>query len=379
MTALEELAKVAGTLTNPYIDRWKEKGGKVIGTYCNYVPEEVIHAAGILPYRMRATGSTNTELGDLYTDHMNCSFIRHLFDQAMRGEFKFLDGLACVFSCDHSRRNFDVWRYGKVEYAQPDTFYYRMISVPFKDGDITQAWMADEMDRFRKSLEEHFKVTITDDDLKQSIKLYNEKRRLLMKLYELRKSDLPPVTGAEVLKIVVASQSMPVEEFNPLLNKAIDEVKDRKAVPNYRARLILAGGELDNADYIEVIEELGGLVVTDFLCFGTRYFWEMIDEDDEPMRAISRRYLLRISCPRNTGQDERFKWVSDMAKEYKADGIVIQKLKFCDNWGCECVMWEWDAKKADLPLMVLEREYLLGSVGQLQTRTQAFLERVESR
>ena len=106
MTALEQLTKPAETITNPAIERWKEKGGKVIGYYCTYVPEEVIHAAGMLPYRMRATGSTGTELGDVYSSHLSCSFVRHSLDQAMRGEYNFLDGLVALFSCDHIRRLF---------------------------------------------------------------------------------------------------------------------------------------------------------------------------------------------------------------------------------------------------------------------------------
>ena len=378
MTALEELTKPADTLTNTYIERWKEKGGKVIGYYCTYVPVEVIHAAGILPYRMRATGSTGTELGDLYTDHLNCSFVRHSFDQAMRGEYKFLDGLVASFSCDHVRRMFDVWRYGKVETALPP-FYLRFLSVPFKADDAAVEWLAGELERFKRSLEEHFHVTITDAALRQSIKTYNEKRRLLKSLYELRKKEAPPVTGAEVLKILIASTSMPVEEFNQLLKKVIDEVNGRDGFSDYRARLLLAGGDLEDPAYIEVIEELGGLVVIDFLCFGVRDFWDLVDEDSEPLVALATRYLYRIPCPRNMGRTERDKFVKDMVREFKADGVIVQRLKFCDAWGGEGAMMQWKAREAGIPLMVLEREYLMSAVGQMRTRVQAFLETLENR
>ncbi|MBA7594506.1 Benzoyl-CoA reductase subunit C [subsurface metagenome] len=378
MTALEELTKPADTLTNPYIERWKEKGGKVIGYYCTYVPIEVMHAAGMLPYRMRATGSTSSELGDLYSDHLICTFVRHSLDQAMRGEYKFLDGLVAAFSCDHIRRMFDVWRYGKIETAQPP-FYLRFLSVPFTADDAAVEWLAAELERFKWSLEKHFQMTITDDDLRESIKAYNEKRRLLKSLYELRKKESPPVTGAEVLRIVIASTAMPVEEFNQLMKKMLDEVNGRDGFSDYRARLMLAGGELENPAYIEVIEELGGLVVIDYLCFGVRDFWDLVDEDAEPLVALAKRYLYRISCPRNMGHRERVTFINDMLKEFKADGVIVERLKFCDAWGGEGAMLEWKEREAGIPCMVLEREYLMAGLGQLRTRAQAFLEMIEKR
>jgi len=131
MTALEELSRPAASLSNPYIERWKEKGGKVIGYYCTYVPVEIIHAAGIMPFRMRATGSTSTELGDVYAAYNTCTFCRHSLDQAMRGAYHFLDGLVALFSCDHIRRMFDVWKLGKVE-LPCSPFYLHFLSVPMQ-------------------------------------------------------------------------------------------------------------------------------------------------------------------------------------------------------------------------------------------------------
>ena len=375
MTALEELTKPADTLTNPYIERWKEKGGKVIGYYCTYVPEEIIHAAGMLPYRMRATGSTNSELGDLYASHLTCTFCRHSLDQAMRGEYKFLDGLVALFSCDHIRRMFDAWRYGKIDLPH-SPFYLRCLSVPFKVDAPAVDWMAGELDRFKRSLEDHFQVTITNEALRQSIKTCNEKRRLLRSLYELRKKEAPPVTGAETLAIVIAGSSMPVEEFNQLLKQMLDELKGQDGFSDYRARLLLAGGELEDPAYIRLIEELGGLVVTDFLCFGVRDFWDLVEEDSEPIAALAKRYIQRVSCPRMIDHPRRDKFLRDLVKEFKVDGVIIQRLKFCDNWGCEGTMTQWEAKKDGIPCMMLEREYLMSAVGQMRTRVQAFLETI---
>ena len=374
MTALEELTKQADTLTNPYIARWKEKGGKIIGYYCTYVPEEIIHAAGMLPYRMRATGSTSSELGDTYASSTTCTFCRHSLDLAMRGEYKFLDGLVALHSCDHIGRMFDAWRYGKVNL--PDSFYLRFLDVPFKTDALAVEWMTFQLDRFKQSLEDHFRVTITDDALRRSIKTYNEKRRLLKSLYELRKKEAPPITGAEVLGICIASTSMPVEEFNQLLKQVLDELKGRAGFSDYRARLVLAGGDLEDPAYIRVIEQLGGLVVTDLLCFGLRAFWDLVEEDSEPVAALAKRYIQRISCPRMMDYARRLKFIKDLAEEFKVDGIIVQRMKFCDSWACDGAMIQWQAKKDDTPCLILEREYLMTAVGQMRTRVQAFLETI---
>jgi benzoyl-CoA reductase subunit C len=375
MGALQDLMRPATFIMNPYIDRWKEKGGKVIGYFCTYVPVEVIHAAGIMPYRIRATGSTTSEMGDLYTSHLTCTFCRHTMDQAMKGEYNFLDGIVALFSCDHIRRMFDAWRYGKIEVPH-SPYYLRCLSVPFKVDDLAVQWMKGEIERFKQSLESHFGVTITEEALRQSIGIHNEKRRLLMSLYELRKKEAPPISGTEALAILIASTAMPPEEFNPLLKQALDELGQREGISGYRARLLLAGGELDNPDYIKLIEDLGGLVVSDFLCYGTRDFWDLVDEDSEPVAALAERYIERISCPRMVNYPARDEFVKNLVRDFSADGIIVQRLMYCDNWGCEGARTQWEAKKNGVPCMVLEREYVMGAVGQMRTRVQAFLETV---
>lgn len=375
MTALEELSKPAASLSNPYIERWKEKGGKVIGYYCTYVPVEIIHAAGVLPFRMRATGSTSTELGDVYTAYNTCTFCRHSLDQAMRGAYHFLDGLVALFSCDHVRRMYDVWKLGKVE-LPCNPFYLQFLSVPVKADDAAVEWLAEELGRFRRSMEKHFQVSISDEALGDSIKVYNEQRRFLRSLYELRKQNAPPISGTEALEILIASTAIPVEEFNQMLNEVLEELKGRDGFAGYRARLLLGGVDLEDPAYIKLIEDIGGLVVTDFLCFGIRDFWDLVEEDVEPMTALARRYIRNVSCPRMIDHGGRQQFMQQLVKDFRVDGIIIQRMKYCDLWGGEGAMIQWDMRKNGMPCMVLEREYLMTSVGQTRTRVQAFLETI---
>jgi len=375
MAVLDELTKQTDTLTNPYIERWKENGGKVIGYYCTYIPEEIIHAAGILPYRMRATGSTSSELGDMYASSTTCSFCRHSLDQAMRGEYAFLDGAVALHGCDHIARMFDAWRYGKVPLA--NSFYLHFLDVPFKVDALAVDWMALQLGKFKRSLEDHFGVTINDEALRQSIKTYNEKHHFLKSLYEMRKKKAPPITGAEALGICIASTSMPVEEFNQLLKQLLDELRERDGLSNHKARLLIAGGELEAPGYIEVIEELGGLVVTDLLCFGLRGFWDLVDEDAEPIAALARRYIQRsISCPRMIDYRKRLDFTKNLVQEFNVDGIIMARMKYCDNWACDGAMIKYQAQKENTPYLLLEREHLMSAVGQMRTRVQAFLETI---
>jgi benzoyl-CoA reductase/2-hydroxyglutaryl-CoA dehydratase subunit BcrC/BadD/HgdB len=141
---------------------------------------------------------------------------------------------------------------------------------------------------------------------------------------------------------------------------------------------MIAGSVYDSVAYTEIIENLGGLVVSDALCFGSRYFWEPVEVEDDLWTGLARSYLNRPSCARMTDRvTERADFVQEMAERYKVDGVIFQRMRYCDLWGGEILYLEKRLKELDIPLLQLEREYMLSGVGQLKTRVQAFLERIE--
>lgn len=368
---LKEFTEAAETLVNPQIQSWKKQGGRMVGYFCAAVPEELIAAAGLLPFRMRATGSTGTELSDAYFSSINCSFPRHCFNLALKGEFGFLDGVVCVNNCDNIRRIYDNWKR-----QLPNTFLHIM-GLPRKTGDSQVEWYREEIDNLKKTLEEHFGVEITDVKLREAIKLHNETRRLLRRLYDLRKKKNPAISGADTLAVTVASTAMPKELYNRLLTKLLSDLSSSEGISDYRARLLLMGGILDDPAYIKVIEDQGGLVVADSLCFGSRILWADVDEKTkEPIAALARYYVAeRPSCPRTFGDYERrIGLVKEMVRDFEVDGIILERLAFCDHWGFEQATIENDLKEADIPRLIMDREYILSGVGQLRTRVQAFLE-----
>ena len=371
----QTFADASRSITNPAVEEWKAGGGKVVGFFCSAVPEELLTAAGILPFRMRGTGSTSTELSDTYFCAINCSFPRHTMNQALRGEYEFLDGLVCINSCDHVRRVYDNWK------EALDTPFVVVMSLPRKIEQPQVDWYYDEINLLRAEVEKHYDVEITDAALADSIKLHNRIRAAQKELYRLRASDRPPITGAQALEVMVASTALPRARYLEMLEELLASLRDSdEGVTPGRARLMIVGGELDDPEYVKIIEDQGGLVVTDSTCFGTRVMWEPVDETDaDPARALARYYIAeRPSCPRMYGdQLRRIAHIRDLAAEFKVDGIIGERLMFCDPWLVEHYMTSIDLKEDGMPFLQLDREYILSGKGQLQTRVQAFLEQLE--
>jgi benzoyl-CoA reductase/2-hydroxyglutaryl-CoA dehydratase subunit BcrC/BadD/HgdB len=178
--------------------------------------------------------------------------------------------------------------------------------------------------------------------------------------------------------MAVAAQSMPKDRLNPLLEQRLEELEARKAAAaGTGPRLMVIGGVLDDPGYLEVIELLGARIVADQLCCVSKTFSDPTDEGIDPIEAIAKRMLERMPCPRMVSDyPSRLNNIREAVTQYRVDGIVCQRLKFCDLWGGEVEMLRRSLKKdLRIPLLVLERDYLTASsIGQLRTRAQAFLE-----
>ena len=373
MNALEELTGLAGNLFNPAVQDWKKEGKKVAGFFCCYVPEEVLYAADILPYRVRAPHCTQTSSADVYLSHFNCSLVRSCLQFAYEGRYDFIDGYVFTSSCDQTRRLYDVMR------ETMSGLFMHFLSVPHKVSQQSIAYYRDEIIKFKEGVERYFGVEVTEAGLRNAIEVYNETRDLLKRLYELRRGESPPLTGAESLSVLLAGTMIPREQYNQLLRKLLEELKERQGISDYKARLMIAGGGgCDDPAFYQAIEELGGLIVADSLCYGSRYFWEPVEPGDDPWLALARAYLDRPACANMVDKvAQRSEFVRGMVERSKADGVVFQRLRYCDLWGGQLLDMENKLKQWSIPLLSLEREYGMGSLGQLRTRVQAFLETME--
>jgi bzd-type benzoyl-CoA reductase N subunit len=354
----------------------KNSGKKIFGWLCTYVPEEIIHAAGILPIRIVGhSRETDLDEGTAYLYVNNCSFSRSCLQLGLQGDYDFLDGVVGGSTCDGARRLFDLWR----NYI--GTPFHHVLTVPRKYTKKAHALYFNEVEKFTQHLEGYLGHTISDESLLESINLYNETRQLLKQLYEYRKRENPPITGTETMDVLNASFRMPKEIFNEWLRELLEEIDESGNAHEYRARLMLVGSVLTNTEFIKSIEDQGGLVVADELCTSTRYWTDPVIVDDKrPLReAVARRYLDNFPCARMFPSDERFDRILEFARDYKVDGIISQVVRYCVPYCHDLPLLTRKLKEKGIPILALDVEYGTSGSGQIATRVQAFLEMLEAR
>ncbi|MBF8304608.1 MAG: benzoyl-CoA reductase, bzd-type, subunit, partial [Dehalococcoidia bacterium] len=234
-----------------YSRDWKARNNsQVIGYLCTYFPEEIIYAAGLLPVRLLG-GHEPQDVAERHIPTMFCPFSRDVLAQGLLGRYAYLDGLVDAFTCVHMRNVFGSWTLNiPLKYQ-----YYLFTPVNVRNPRAKTYW-AIQLGKFQKSLEEFTGHPISEAALDSAIQVYNHSRNLLRQIYEMRKSEAPPVTGAECMEMVVSSQVMDKKEHNQLLEKALVEVNSRKDNRQTGVRLMLIGSENDDTEFVRMIESL---------------------------------------------------------------------------------------------------------------------------
>jgi len=375
---IEKLKKVATTLDNEFVEKWKKDHGKVVGYSCTFIPEEILHAAGLLPFRLRGVGTTSVSIGDSYFGPVNCSLPKCMLQLAGQGSYTFLDGAIISNGCDSMRRLEECWRKASEDYPGTLPGYYEYFSVPHKAVDYSIDFYTQELKNMIATLERHFKVAITDKALKKSIKVYNQGRVLLKKLDELRYRNDVPITGSDAMAILIAGHAMPREEWGILLEKIIAELEKAPSVSDHKKRLMLIESANDDVDFIRLIEDGGAIVVADTVCFGSRTYANLVDEKADPVHTLASHYLSNSVCPRMLGYyKDRRSYIMDLVNKASVDGVILQNVRFCDLHGSENGVLERDLEAAGIPCLRIEREYgPLVETGRIRMRLDAFMERI---
>jgi len=349
--------------------RWKSQNKRVIGWSCTYTPEEIIYAAEALPVMILGDLGSTT-LADTLLPRNVCSFARSCFDVALRGDYDYLNGYVVSNCCDNCDKMYDLWRYHvKIP-------YFHFINTPHTNTEKAHSYFYEELQRFKASLENALRTEISDGSLRNAIKIHNENRVLLKRAYDLRRKDPPLISGVEALEMVLSSLVTPKTEHNKLLNQLFNKIASRLNPPKEGVRLLVSGSEMDNTELVRIVEDLGGNVVADDLSTGSRYFWNLVGPDSDPLRAISRRYLDMIPSPFMYHHEERFSHINEMVRRYHVEGAIIFVLKFCDAHLFDAPLLVEELKELGLPVLYLEWEHSMGGVAQLRTRVEAFIEMV---
>jgi benzoyl-CoA reductase/2-hydroxyglutaryl-CoA dehydratase subunit BcrC/BadD/HgdB len=376
LQTLNELQRLTAPFPESVTVRdWKASGGRVIGWYDPYIPEEIIHAAGMLPFEVTGDNEPVQMQGaEAHIYSNSCSKIRTCWQLQLDGKYAFLDGYVSSQMCDQDMRLSEVWDY----YAPLP--YMDHIYAPRKRDEVGVQLYAKDIDGFRDRLSEYLICRIPDQHIGESIKVYNRGRALMMQLYELRKRDRPPVTGTEALEVSKAAVRMPRERFNELMEQLLDELERTGREIKKSRRLMIVGSDLHNASQMAALEELDAVVVVDEMDIGIRRAWGQVDTSLPPIEALARHYVLGRPVDKHTwNSDGRLEFIGQMCDEYKVDGVIEEIVRFCTYNGWD----KWDLKKLmqerGIPLLDIDLEYGHPAGAQVQIRVEAFMEMMDTR
>ncbi|MFC1988729.1 2-hydroxyacyl-CoA dehydratase subunit D [Chloroflexota bacterium] len=358
-----------------WAEEWKKQGKKVIGVMSSYVPEEVIYAAGMLPWRITGTWKENVTLAGAYrTPSSTCPYSTHVLESFLHGELDFLDGLVIADQDQDVLRTYEVLVYLK---KLPFSFALHM---PYTNTSLSRRYYTGEIRRLISGFEDYWGMKISKESLRSSIDTYNEMRSLLSQLYELRKKEIPPLTGAEVLGITTTAQVMPRQEFNQELKDLLPYLEERKT--NHKPvhpRLLVESEKLDNPAYLELVEE-NCLVAMDDMDTGIRYFIQTVDTTVEDLSYnLAERYLSRHGSARFYDWDEQLEQIIKWVVDFKIDGVLSLAHKYEVPQRYRMPFLHEKLEEKGIPHIVLEREYPLANLGQLRTRVGAFLEMISAK
>ena len=367
------------TIDLPEIRELKEKGVKIVGHTCSFVPAEIFNAAGIVPVRLRGIETDSLSIGDAYYGPFVCTFPKALLQQAGSGEYHFLDGAVITSGCDGMRRLDECWRKMASDFPGTLPEWFMLFDVPHKPNQVGMEWYGSRLKKLVQALEQAFQVTITDDLLRKAIREQNKIREKLFELNQLRTQTPSLVSGTEVFQALIARTVLPSDLFLNELTAVIEELKQRNtSISDGKKRLFVTGSICDDIDFIQEIEEKGAIVVGESVCYGVRNTLEKVSDEGDPISALCDHYLKGSICPRMFGYYAmRRDAIVDMVRTSKAEGVIMQNIRFCDLHGSENGLLEKDLENMGIPSLRIEKEYgSLTEKGRLRMRFDAFLEQL---
>lgn len=339
-----------------------------VGYLSVHVPEEIIIAAGKVPFRILGTGKP-AKLANAYLPK---TFDPHVLDSlegALDGSYDSLDGVVVANVSDAHRRLYDAWRLGT------DSTEVFFLDVPKGADSLRLKAFRLALSSLVRDMERALGVQITDEKLRSATELCNETRRFLKKLSDMRKNAAPPLSGQKFFEVMRWSLTRDKQVVNETLKECINELKDEGGSGPDSPRIMLTGSFMGSPELIALIERLGARVVCDDLCMGMQYFSSLVDEDPgkDPLDALAERYL-SLPTARMVDMESRWSYLLRMAEDFRVDGVAYFTLKFDDIYLFEYPHVREKFREAGYPVLFIEAENFWTSLGQIETRVQAFIE-----
>ena len=361
-----------------YLKQWKEKtDGKIISCFGMHIPEEIVHASGMIPVIAWRSNEPVT-LGHSHVATFNCGLTRSFIDDLVKDKLGFLDGIVINRICLQTQgMPFILEQNVNIPYVE-------YLSLPaLYQGAPIRAYLLEEMERFKKSLEAFSGKTITTDNMNSSIQTYNTNRRLLDTIYNIRRKTPGILKAKEMLHIVHSSMLMPKEDNNELLKSVIDELSSRQVatIGENPIRVIIYGGlcQTPNTEILDLIEASNMVIVDDDIFVGSKYFAKPVGVCDNPIEALADVYLNNTPpCP--TKGDYKTDWTDfliDMAEKNNAQGIITLLIKYCPPHMCYYPDIKNKLSQKGIPELLIEVEHEVVSFEQIKTRLQTFAEIIQ--
>ncbi len=358
----------------------KKQGKPVVGTFCVFVPEELVLAAGGVCVGLCGGSQGSVPDAETVLPRNICPMVKSAYGFKLGKICPYFQSVDFVYgetTCDAKKKTWEV-----LDRLVPT----HVMEIPQMKRERDRVLWLEEVKDFKKKMEEVSGKTITSADITKATVVMNEKRKALQRLNALRTHSPAPISGKDALLIEqIAFYDEPVrfaEKLNALCDELDQRVREGNGVAPKTAPRILVSGTpmaLPNWKVHNLIENAGGIVVNEESCIGTRYFKDLMDEKngsmDAQLSALTDRYM-KIDCSCFTPNTER---VDQVLKEYQtsgAQGILHYCLQFCHTYNIEAIKIKEACDKKNIPFLAIESDYSPEDTGQLQTRIEAFLEQV---
>jgi len=337
----------------------RKTGKKIVGTFCLFVHDEIIFAAGADRIILYGGKNETVSIAEQYLLRNICPLVKSSFGSIVNNDcsgvkscshFGMVDMVVAENTCDSKKKMYELLG---------DYVPTYMIDLPQRpDSPEALKYFLRELYKFKGAMEQLTGNKVTIEQLKKEIEFSNETRKLFHKLYGLRKMDPPPISGVDVLKVLQKQYFLSTEELKKSLRMLICEVEQVEVEWAHKPRIMISGCPMagGNTKIPEIIESKGGVIVAEESCTDTRSFWDLVDEDKDPMLALAKRYI-KIPCSCMSPNDRRIDNILELAREFKIDGVVYYTLQFCHGYNIERYKIQQALKKAGIPMLAIETDY----------------------
>jgi len=339
-----------------------------IGFFCPYVPEELLHAAGALPFRLMGPPIKMSHVQAHLPPHC-CHLAKSSLESLLQGELDFLTGIIFSHTCDSMQGLADIWSFQKHTPLQ-----FNLMMPSRLDSELSRNFLKAEIERFISFLESNV-GKITPRNLKTSIQLFNRIREQLQKVYDRRPTRHKQIPGMDFARIIRAGYLMDRRHYLELLNDLLNMLPEKTEGSDHLVPIYLTGNMTHSDSYFSLIEEAGAIVIQDDLCSGTRFFRLMIQEDIDPIEGLTQRYFNSFLCPtKHRGPYAHRETLLKEVEKSRAKGVIFLLYKYCESHFFDYPDLKQALESKGIPSLLLEVEDPSYSIEQLKIRIQAFVE-----